>query len=65
MTITELEQAVTKLSPQDLNHFREWFDEYYAEMWDKQIESDAKSGRLDKMLSEAEAEYKAGLSKPL
>ena len=62
MTIAELERAVTKLSHQDLNHFREWFDEYYAKMWDKQIESDAKSGRLDKMLAEAEAEYNAGLS---
>ena len=65
MTITELEQAVTKLSEQELNRFREWFDEYYAEMWDKQIEADAKSGRLDDLLAEVDEEYNAGLSKPL
>ncbi|MEW6713322.1 MAG: hypothetical protein AB1403_26110 [Candidatus Riflebacteria bacterium] len=65
MTITELEQAVTKLSEQELNRFREWFDEYYAEMWDRQIEADAKSGRLDDLLAEVDEEYNAGLSKPL
>jgi len=65
MTITELEQAVTQLSEQELSRFRAWFDEYYAQLWDKQIEEDAKSGRLDKIIAEVNAEYDAGLSKPL
>jgi hypothetical protein len=65
MTISELEQAVTKLSEQELNRFRAWFDEYYAEMWDKQIEADAKSGRLDDLLAAVDKEYNAGLTKPL
>ena len=59
MTITELEQAVTQLSEQELDRFRAWFDEYYAELWDKQIEEDAKSGRLDKIIAEVDAEYDA------
>ena len=65
MTITELEQAVTQLSEQELARFRAWFDEYYAQIWDKQIEEDAQSGRLDNLLSEVDEEYNAGLSKPL
>jgi len=65
MTITELEQAVTQLSEQELSRFRAWFDEYYAQLWDKQIEEDAKSGRLDRIIAEVNAEYDAGLSKPL
>ena len=65
MTITELEQAVTKLSEKELALFRAWFDEYYAELWDKQIEADAKAGRLDKLIAEATEEYNAGLSKTL
>ena len=65
MTITELEQAVTQLSEQELSRFRAWFDEYYAQIWDKQIEEDAKSGRLDKVIAEVNGEYDAGLSKPL
>lgn len=65
MTIAELEQAVTRLSEEELARFRAWFDEYYAQLWDKQIEEDAKSGRLDKIIAEVDAEYNAGLSKPL
>lgn len=65
MTITELKQAVTQLSEQELARFRAWFDEYYAQRWDKQIEKDAKSGRLDQLLAEVDEEYNAGLSKPL
>jgi hypothetical protein len=65
MSITEIEQAITELSPEELARLREWFDEYYAEVWDKQIEEDAKSGRLDKLIAEADEEYDAGLSKPI
>jgi hypothetical protein len=65
MTIAELEQAVTKLSEEELARFRAWFDEYYAELWDKQIEEDAKSGRFDRIIAEVDAEYDAGLSKLL
>ena len=65
MTIQEIEQAITELSHDELTRLREWFDEYYARAWDKQIERDAASGRLDKVIAEADEEYNAGLSKPL
>ena len=65
MSITEIEQAITELSPEELALFRQWFEEYYAQVWDRQIEEDANSGRLDKLISEANDEYDAGLSKPL
>jgi hypothetical protein len=65
MTIAELKQAVAQLSEEELVRFRTWFDEYYAKVWDEQIEKDAKSGRLDRLISEVDEEYDAGLSKPL
>jgi hypothetical protein len=65
MSISEIEQAITELSPEELARFRAWFDEYYAEVWDKQIEEDVKAGRLDKLISDANEEYDAGSSKPL
>jgi hypothetical protein len=65
MSISEIEQAITELSPEELARLRAWFDEYYAEVWDKQIEDDVKAGRLDKLISEANEEYDAGSSKPL
>jgi DNA-binding PadR family transcriptional regulator len=49
MTIKEIEQAITELQPGELARLRKWFDEYYAKIWDEQIEQDAASGRLDKL----------------
>ena len=65
MTIQEIEQAITELDPDELTRLREWFDEYFAQVWDEQIERDAASGRLDKLIAEVDEEYNAGHSKPL
>ncbi len=64
-TIREIEQAVSQLSPEELAHFREWFDEYDARVWDKQFESDATTGKLDKLADQAIADFRAGKSKEL
>ena len=50
MTIHEIEQAITELSPKELARFRHWFDEFDAQVWDDQFESDANSGKLDKLV---------------
>ena len=39
--------------------------EFQADVWDKQIEEDAKAGRLDKLTAEALADHKAGRTKLL
>ena len=65
MTITELEQAITQLSPQDYSRLREWIEEFDAQVWDKQIERDAMSGKLDKIAEEALKDYHAGKAKEL
>ena len=56
MSITETKRAIMKLSPEELARFREWFEEYCAEISDEQIERDAKSGRLSQLLMEANDE---------
>ena len=65
MSITELEQAVTQLSEKDFARFREWFEEYEATLWDKQIERDAKAGKLDKIAEQALNDYHAGKAREL
>ena len=65
MSITELEKAITELSPQDFTRFREWFEEYEAKLWDEQIERDARSGKLDKIAEQALKDYRAGKSREL
>jgi hypothetical protein len=49
VTIHEIEQAITELSPNELARFREWFEEFDAKVWDPtegQFERDAESGKL-------------------
>lgn len=65
MSITEIEQAITELSAEELARFREWFEEFDARVWDMQIENDAKAGKLDKIADKGVEEYRAGKAKEL
>ena len=65
MSIKEIEIAVTQLSATDLAELMAWFANYHAEMWDKQIEKDLETGRLDALLADVDKEYEAGLGRPL
>ena len=65
MTIHEIEQAITELSPKEMARFRKWFEEFDAQAWDEQFEQDAKSGKLDKLANKAIADFNAGKAKEL
>ncbi len=65
MSVEELQIAITRLSAQELIELMAWLEEYYAQMWDRQIEEDLKAGRLDALLADVDKEYDAGLSQPL
>lgn len=52
-TIHEIEQAIRNLQPQDLAALRQWFADFDAEAWDRQLEQDVASGRLDWLAEEA------------
>jgi hypothetical protein len=64
-TVQEIERAVSRLSPEELVRFREWFDEFDAKVWDRQFEKDAKSGKLDRLADQAIADLRAGNYKEL
>ena len=65
MTVTEIESAISQLTPDALAELMQWFHCHYAEVWDRQIEEDLEAGRLDALLSKVEQEYSAGLARPL
>jgi hypothetical protein len=48
MNLQELESAVTQLPATELAAFAQWFEEYWADEWDRRIEADIQVGRLDK-----------------
>jgi len=60
-----IEKSVTELSPEELARFRDWFAEFQAAQWDRQFETDARAGKLDRLAEEALADHRAGRTKPL
>ncbi len=63
--IEELEQAVAALPAEEYRRFREWFLERDWAQWDKQIQADSQSGKLDFLVNEAMEEKKRGDLKDL
>jgi hypothetical protein len=51
--IEEIEKAVASLPVEEYRQFREWFLERDWAQWDKQIQADSESGKLDFLVKEA------------
>ena len=65
MSIEELQTAVAQLPAEELDRFSEWFEEFLAEQWDRQIEADILAGRLDAAGRRANEDFEAGRCTPL
>ena len=63
--IEEIEQAVDSLPVEEYRQFRAWFLERDWQAWDRQIETDSASGKLDFLLKEAEQEKRRQRLRPL
>jgi hypothetical protein len=63
--LQQIEQAIAKLPREDFFELVRHLRERHADEWDRQIEEDARAGRLDPLWAEAEKEIAAGLAKPL
>jgi hypothetical protein len=60
MTTEDIEKAVSKLAPDQLAKFRDWFDAFDAARFDSKIERDAKAGKLDRLAEQALADSDKG-----
>jgi hypothetical protein len=65
MNVKELETAISELPPAQLAELADWFDEFRAQLWDKQIERDLSSRRLQTLLDEAKQDLESGRCEPL
>jgi hypothetical protein len=63
--LEQLEQQIAELDASELKALREWFERYDAEVWDRQIESGAKSGKLAPLAERALRDHRAGRSTKL
>ena len=60
--IEAIEKQIEALAPEELAVFRRWFHDFDAELWDRQLETDARAGKLDALADEALQAHKSGKS---
>ena len=65
MSVEDLESHVSSLSATELIQFSQWFEEFMADQWDRQIEQDMLAGRLDAALQRTDDHREAGRVTPL
>lgn len=63
--LTEIELAIDSLPEEEYGEFRRWFLERDWAKWDRQIEADSASGKLDFLIMEAQEAKAKGTLKPL
>lgn len=62
-TVVEIIRSIEVLPQEEYDHLRHWFSERDWEKWDRRIEKDSDSGKLDFLIEEARAEkMKAALT---
>lgn len=60
--VETLEHEIEKLTPEEFAQLRDWLLERDWEAWDRQIEQDSASGKLDALFEKAERAHRAGKS---
>lgn len=63
--VKAIEEAVQSLEPAALAEFRRWFADFDAAAWERQIDADATSGKLDALLAEAAQDFEKPSSRLL
>jgi len=63
--VEHIERQIGELSREEFAELREWVLARDWAAWDTQIEADARSGKLDKLLEEARADLKEGRTREL
>jgi len=58
--LEQIEKEVESLAPEELAAFRAWFAEYDWKMWDRKLEQDVATGKLDRFAVEALEDYERG-----
>jgi hypothetical protein len=63
--VEDIEQQIRELSSAEFAELRNWVLERDWVTWDAQIEADASSGKLDRLVSEARADFDRGKARKL
>lgn len=54
--VEDIEDAISRLSPEEYQSLTQWFLEREQARWDRQLDNDSVSGKLDYLFEEADEE---------
>jgi hypothetical protein len=57
--VEKIGREIQQFSPAELAAFRKWFRDFDAEAWDRQIEEDARAGKLEYLAEAALQSFKS------
>ncbi|HRI88001.1 MAG TPA: hypothetical protein PLJ47_06875 [Candidatus Hydrogenedentes bacterium] len=60
MSLIEIKMAIESLTERERSELNAWLQNYASDEWDRQMESDAHSERLQSLAREAEKAYRDG-----
>jgi hypothetical protein len=60
LKVDAVRKAIENLSAEEYAQLRQWFFDRDSEKWDREIEKDSKSGKLDFLIGEALNEKRQG-----
>ncbi len=55
-----VEVQIKQFTADELRAFREWFVQFDADAWDRQIETDVRGGKLDALADQALRDHQTG-----
>ncbi len=59
-TVEEIKTAIIHLSEEELSELRAWYEQFDAQQWDAQLESDIAAGHLDTLADAAIRAFQTG-----
>jgi hypothetical protein len=63
-TVQEIESAIQQSKPHEIHEVADWLLALREEIWDREIEADAKFVRLDKLIATAKANGRLAMLVP-
>jgi len=58
-TLSEIEQAIKELTTVEIRQLAGWLNKYLDDAWDRQMQTDLATGKLDKFIAKVESEIEA------
>ena len=60
VSVDDIKKAIEHLSLEDRLELMQWLNQSEDDGWDVQMKRDARAGKFDKLMREAEADYREG-----